>query len=574
MLIEFKRELLKSICKFHRGLYAILIITVLLSGFSGTVISQKFMVYNLCLVASAFFIDELLMHFVDKTTTFYYTVRSFLLVFGIAISIGFIREMPRYMLCIYMIWGLSVVTEDSFMSNIMDEYGIIPRRLALTIIISIGVVLNFWDELEGTWAVGFFFFVAAMVVTSFIDYILISRSIKVYDEKLTGQTLRNDDLIKENEDLKTLQERVEQVNNEINLQKIELTKANKDLEALNRETRSLIDVMKFFSDSYDVEMNANVMVSNIMNIKDPDICTMFIDRNVYGNEEPHREILVSDPSFTKVAADDTKEIFDYIKLRNIIDPLFLCKDNNFMFPYFINIGICNAVAIPAIENGKVYGVLIVASMEERFFDNGLAFYESSVTDFTADLISDRLYLKTVDMAKKDGLTQIYNRYYFNEFYNKLIEDKGHSKNGSLTVAMFDIDFFKNINDTYGHLAGDEVLKNIAGICAEYAERHGGSAVRYGGEEFAIVFSDKNIDESYAILRDLHKDIKNSVINFNGTYIRINVSIGLASYPETNSDINDVLDSADRALYYSKENGRGMIVIYGREEEALNENFSY
>ena len=69
---------------------------------------------------------------------------------------------------------------------------------------------------------------------------------------------------------------------------------------------------------------------------------------------------------------------------------------------------------------------------------------------------------------------------------------GHSKNGSLTVAMFDIDFFKNINDTYGHLAGDEVLKNIAGICAEYAERHGGSAVRYGGEEFAIVFSDKNL----------------------------------------------------------------------------------
>ena len=72
---------------------------------------------------------------------------------------------------------------------------------------------------------------------------------------------------------------------------------------------------------------------------------------------------------------------------------------------------------------------------------------------------------------------------------------------------------------------------------------------------------------------MHSDIKNSVINFNGTYIRINVSIGLASYPETNADIHNVLDSADKALYYSKENGRGMIVVYGREEEASHEDFS-
>ena len=139
--------------------------------------------------------------------------------------------------------------------------------------------------------------------------------------------------------------------------------------------------------------------------------------------------------------------------------------------------------------------------------------------------------------------------------------------------MFDIDFFKDINDTYGHLAGDEVIKHIARIDAEYAENYGGSAVRYGGEEFVLVFKDKTVDEAYAILREMHSDIKNSVINFNGTYIRINVSIGLASYPETNADIHDVLDSADKALYYSKENGRGMIVVYGREEEASHEDFS-
>ncbi len=574
MPIEFKRELLKSICKFHRGLYAVLIITILISGFSGSVFSQRYMVYNLCLVAGAFIFDELLMHFIEKSTTFFFALRSFLYIFGIAVSIGFVGDMPKFVMCIFLIWGISVISEDAFLSNVFDDYGIIPRRLSLTIVLSIGAVLSFWEELSGAWAIGFFFFLAAMIVTSYIEYILISKSLKVYDERFTEQVFKNEDLEKQNQELRDIQERVEQVNNEINLQKIDLTKANKDLEALNREARSLIDVMKYFADSFDVEKNANVMVSNIMNIKDPDICTMYIDRDVYGNVEPHREILTSDASFTKVAADDTKEIYDYIKLRKIIDPFPLCENNNFMFPYFINIGICNAYAIPAVENGKVYGVLIVASMEEGFFESGLAFYESSVTDFTAALISDRLYLKTLDMAKKDGLTQIYNRYYFNEFYNDLIEEIHFTNKGSLTVAMFDIDFFKSINDTYGHLAGDEVIKTIARISAEYASKYGGSAVRYGGEEFAIVFSDKNIDDAHAILRDMHRDIKNSVINFNGTYIRINVSIGLASYPETNADIHDVLSSADQALYYSKEHGRGMIVIYGREEEALDEDFSY
>ena len=573
MPIEFKRELLKSICKFHRGLYAILIITVLVSGFSGTVVDQRYMVYNLCLVAGAFFYDEMLMYFIDKTTPFYFTVRSFVYIFGIAISMGFIGNMPRFVMGTYLIWGISVVTEDSFLSNLLDDYGIIPRRLALTIVLSIGAVLGFWEELKGTWSVGFFFFLAAMVVVSFIEYILISKSLKLYEEKYTKQVFNNEDLEKENEELKTLQERVEQVNNEINFQRFNLTKANIELEALNRETRSLIEVMKYFANSFDVEKNIDVMTGNIMNIKNPDICTMYIDKDVYGNKEPYIDIKASDPSFRDIANADTKEIYEYIVLRKIYDPLVLCENSNFMYPYFINIGVVNAVAIPAVENDTIYGVLIVASMDHDFFDNGLAFYESSVTDFTAALISDRLYLKTEDMAKKDGLTQIYNRYYFNEFYNNLIEDINQKDSGRLTLAMFDIDFFKDINDTYGHLAGDEVIKHIARIDAEYAEKYGGSAVRYGGEEFVLVFKDKTVDEAYAILREMHSDIKNSVINFNGTYIRINVSIGLASYPETNADIHDVLDSADKALYYSKENGRGMIVVYGREEEASHEDFS-
>ena len=500
--------------------------------------------------------------------------RSFVIIIGIAVA-GMINNMPMVLFGTYIAWGLLTIVEDSVMGNFFDDYGTIARMLSLTIVLALGTMLHMWTELNGAWAAGFFFFIGCFVLSTVIEYVIVKTTLILYDDKYTNQMLTNEDLDSENQQLKTLQERVEQVNKEINYQKINLTKAYKDLETVNSEIRSLIEVMKFFSNSFDVEKNAYVMLHNIMKVKRPDICTIYLDKDVYRNKDFFIEVLVSDnDKYFDLAVEETVKVFDYIQLRKITEPLVICDERDFKYPYLTKSDLSNAIAFPAVENGKIYGVILVASEELDFFESGINFYESSITDFTSALISDRLYLKTEEMAKKDGLTQIYNRYYFNEFYNTLIEEINSKENGKLSVAMMDIDFFKNINDTYGHLAGDEVIKTVARIDKEFADKYDGVAVRYGGEEFLLILKDKTVDETYEILREMHKEIKNSVINFNGTYIRTNVSIGLAAYPDTNTDIHDILASSDKALYYSKENGRGMIVIYGKEEEALNEDFSY
>lgn len=574
MSLDFKKGLLVNITKYHRALYVLIVLIILFCKFSGATDSEAVLIYNLAFMLVVILYDESLVYFIRRVNQIMLLSRSFVIIIGIAVA-GMINNMPMVLFGTYIAWGLLTIVEDSVMGNFFDDYGTIARMLSLTIVLALGTMLHMWTELNGAWAVGFFFFIGCFVLSTVIEYVIVKTTLILYDDKYTNQMLTNEDLDSENQQLKTLQERVEQVNKEINYQKINLTKAYKDLETVNSEIRSLIEVMKFFSNSFDVEKNAYVMLHNIMKVKRPDICTIYLDKDVYRNKDFFIEVLVSDnDKYFDLAVEETVKLFDYIQLRKITEPLIICDERDFKYPYFTKSDLSNAIAFPAVENGKIYGVILVASEELDFFESGINFYESSITDFTSALISDRLYLKTEEMAKKDGLTQIYNRYYFNEFYNTLIEEINSKENGKLSVAMMDIDFFKNINDTYGHLAGDEVIKTVARIDKEFADKYDGVAVRYGGEEFLLILKDKTVDETYEILREMHKEIKNSVINFNGTYIRTNVSIGLAAYPDTNTDIHDILDSSDKALYYSKENGRGMIVIYGKEEEALNEDFSY
>ena len=574
MSLDFKKGLLVNITKYHRALYVLIVLIILFCKFSGATDSEAVLIYNLAFMLVVILYDESLVYFIRRVNQIMLLSRSFVIIIGIAVA-GMINNMPMVLFFFFIAWGLLTIVEDSVMGNFFDDYGTIARMLSLTIVLALGTMLHMWTELNGAWAVGFFFFIGCFVLSTVIEYVIVKTTLILYDDKYTNQMLTNEDLDSENQQLKTLQERVEQVNKEINYQKINLTKAYKDLETVNSEIRSLIEVMKFFSNSFDVEKNAYVMLHNIMKVKRPDICTIYLDKDVYRNKDFFIEVLVSDnDKYFDLAVEETVKVFDYIQLRKITEPLIICDERDFKYPYLTKSDLSNAIAFPAVENGEIYGVILVASEELDFFESGINFYESSITDFTSALISDRLYLKTEEMAKKDGLTQIYNRYYFNEFYNTLIEEINSKENGKLSVAMMDIDFFKNINDTYGHLAGDEVIKTVARIDKEFADKYDGVAVRYGGEEFLLILKDKTVDETYEILREMHKEIKNSVINFNGTYIRTNVSIGLAAYPDTNTDIHDILDSSDKALYYSKENGRGMIVIYGKEEEALNEDFSY
>lgn len=563
---EFKLKSLNDFRIYNRVAYSLLIVLTLLVRGSEITKSTYFLVYYLVTFVVLLILDETVFKpNRSKLPTLLFQIRLCLFV-GIVCFGAALTALPPVFLCIILAYIFYILAEDLFFSDAFNTLFNYVKRFSLGLYAGVMLfVIQYSNQIKGVWML--LSFEATLILASafVMSYLFYYRAISFLDDRYTRLYFRNADMIAENKKLVNFQERVEKVNNEINYQKINLTKANDDLAKINEETRSLIDVMKYFSASFDVEKNAHYMLSNVVNIKETGAVALYIDKNVYMNEEPYLEVISENTVAETLLRQDIYNIYEAIKKRKSLAPLVLCDNYDFKYPFLTGGNMCNAVVFPAYENDYIYGVMVVTSSKYDFFENGYAFYESSIMDFTSALISDRLYLQTEDMAKKDGLTKIYNRIYFNQFYPELKEEVAKSGD-TFTVCMLDIDHFKRVNDTYGHLAGDEVIKAVAKVDNDFAKKYNGTAVRYGGEEFLLILRGKGVEETHGILKEMHEIIKGNVVEFEDYRINVNSSMGIACYPETCSDINDVLDRSDKAMYYSKEHGRGRITIDGREGE--------
>lgn len=167
-----------------------------------------------------------------------------------------------------------------------------------------------------------------------------------------------------------------------------------------------------------------------------------------------------------------------------------------------------------------------------------------------------LYQKAVAEAFRDPLTQISNRGAFNEALSREIcAFKRHSANFSLMVI--DIDFFKQVNDTYGHIAGDNVLKAVAQVIKKTLRRSD-EVFRYGGEEFVVLLSNTEIAGAQFIGERIRREIKKLTVHAHEK-INVTASIGISSTNKSR-DVNDTLYHADKALYQAKESGRDKVVV--------------
>lgn len=179
-----------------------------------------------------------------------------------------------------------------------------------------------------------------------------------------------------------------------------------------------------------------------------------------------------------------------------------------------------------------------------------------------DITKQREMLRVLDdLANYDALTKIYNR-------RKLIEEaekellKAQRHTHYISFLMFDIDHFKFINDNYGHLAGDEVLRELARTCSKRIRRTD-ILGRYGGEEFLIVLPETTKENAFQFAENLRELISEMEIFYEGQVIQVKVSIGIESVLMDNEDYNidKLIDNADKALYQAKKNGRNQTVIY-------------
>ena len=163
----------------------------------------------------------------------------------------------------------------------------------------------------------------------------------------------------------------------------------------------------------------------------------------------------------------------------------------------------------------------------------------------------------------DALTKVYNRMYWeSRVEHEFINFSRYGNEASL--IMLDIDHFKNVNDTYGHLAGDKVICHLANEIQKQ-KRDTDLAGRYGGEEFGVLLTNTSADNTYLFAERLRKAIESTHVIYEGKKIEVTISLGIAEFNDDSSSYKEVLSQADEALYISKGNGRNQVTIYQPEQ---------
>ncbi len=185
-----------------------------------------------------------------------------------------------------------------------------------------------------------------------------------------------------------------------------------------------------------------------------------------------------------------------------------------------------------------------------------------VHSFSAQYLSTehKLYQynkKLKQIAGMDPLTQLMNRRSAMEEINEIV-GRYESNGESVSIAIGDIDFFKKVNDTYGHDCGDYVLKSLAMLFKETMKNYGFVA-RWGGEEFLFVFKSMNGDDAVVVLNRLREKIEKLELNFNSVSFNVTMTFGLEEY-SSNHGVDDTIKNADNKLYMGKESGRNKVVF--------------
>jgi len=168
------------------------------------------------------------------------------------------------------------------------------------------------------------------------------------------------------------------------------------------------------------------------------------------------------------------------------------------------------------------------------------------------------------LSRTDGLTKLNNRAYWEDcLQNEYLRCKRTGRDTS--VVMFDIDHFKKVNDTYGHQAGDEVIRVVSRTLMETI-RTTDIAGRYGGEEFGILLIETNRKDSMIVAERLREKIENTTVIHDNVEIKFTISLGIAEFDPEAKNHTQWLEMADKALYVSKESGRNTSTIYSADNK--------
>jgi diguanylate cyclase (GGDEF)-like protein len=227
--------------------------------------------------------------------------------------------------------------------------------------------------------------------------------------------------------------------------------------------------------------------------------------------------------------------------------------------------ISSGLSVPMLSRGKVIGAMLAHSKTPRHFNQEAIPLLSLIANQTAITVDKiRLHDETRQFAFTDELTGLYNRRHFIKLAEREVDRAIRYKN-SLAFIMFDLDRFKQVNDTYGHPAGDQVLKTVASL-ARQELRDIDLIGRYGGEEFVILLPETGRKGARAIAERLRKRIAQTQIDIAQEKVSITISLGVSILSPDCSNLTDLIAASDQALYIAKETGRNKTILTGSYNE--------
>jgi diguanylate cyclase (GGDEF)-like protein len=220
------------------------------------------------------------------------------------------------------------------------------------------------------------------------------------------------------------------------------------------------------------------------------------------------------------------------------------------------------VCVPMLSNGELLGLLhlqgLQTSAQAGTRAHSLYLASAMAEEIALALGSLKLREALQEQSVRDPLTGLYNRRFLEEFLSRELVRAGRGKH-MLSVILMDLDHFKNINDTFGHEAGDVVLRRLGLLLQAYV-RGSDIACRVGGEEFAILLPEASIQIAAHRAEEIRKAVHDMGVKHEGmTLGPVTASLGVAAFPSSGDTADTVLRAADRALYDAKNKGRNTVI---------------
>lgn len=330
----------------------------------------------------------------------------------------------------------------------------------------------------------------------------------------------------------------------------------KKLETQSHSLISLIEASQSLGSSSNIEKLLDMVKNMITSLFSPHASAVFMEEEI--DNKPLLKIKAANLPQNIKFID-----FDPLVSKNIIGKTFKEKQGCLIGDFYLekeddiikkNKYFRSAMLAPLVYEGKSLGILFVSNSSPNYYRaEDLKLFCMLANQIALAIRNIQLHLATKTLAITDSLSGMYTHGYFQEHLNQQITKHKYEQK-PLSLMIIDVDFFKKVNDAYGHPQGDSMLKQLGGLIKTIT-RPDDVICRYGGDEFTITMMNTNRIEAVLIAERIRQSVEEYEFVIGAKIVHITISGGVASFPEDSEVKKELVEKADSALYEAKQKGR-------------------